>query len=213
MEQIKVKELFTETKKVVSEYKTKVEEIAKQEQELKADLIALQDEMTTNILDQENANVSDRVYLKIRNKEINQKAEIINVLLEELAEERTALKLEYTPIYRKAIRDDSARRNGYKATEIAEKYRYLMLKEVSDIGKQMQSQYREIAADIYEVFADSEVKKEFPRLEYVFNGDHYTPSFGWFNDAVVSKKEVFSACRGYEPNLPKHMEEFKKDVE
>jgi hypothetical protein len=213
MESVKVRKLFTETDKAVAEYKAQVEEIDNQEQELKADLMALQDEMTGNMLELENAPVSEKVYLKVRNKEIISKVDIINVLLEELAEERTALKLKVTPIFRDAIRKDGANLNGYNAVEIAERYRYEMLKEISEIGVQMQRQYYEIAPDIYEVFEDSKVKEEFPRLEYSFNAERYTPTFGWFGDSVVSKKDVFSACRGGQPNKPQSMiaKETKKD--
>jgi hypothetical protein len=205
MEQVIVSELFTETKKVIEEYKAKVEDLDNQELELKADLAALQQEMTLNMLDQDNAPASEKVYLKVRNKEIVSKVGIINVLLEEMAEERTALKLKFTPIYRDAIRKDGANMNGYDAVQIAERYRYEMLKEISDIGVQMQKQYHEIAPDIYEVFEDSKVKEEYPRLEYSFNAERYTPSFGWFGDSVISKKDVFSACRGGQPNKPQSM--------
>jgi hypothetical protein len=205
MEEIKVRKLFTETEKVVAAYKEQSNKLNDQERELNAELSVLQEEMTSNILGQEGATVSELVYLKIQAKEINQKTEIIKVLLEELAEERTSLKLEFTPLYRQALRKDVSNKAGYGATDIAERYKYLMLKEISAIGSQMQDQYREIAPDIYEVFEDSEVKKEFPRLEYAFHEDMYTPSFGWFGDAVVSKSEVFGACRGYQPNKPSHM--------
>lgn len=211
MGNVKVRNLFVETEKVVNQYKAKADKIDQQERELNAELNALQDEMTSVILDQEQASVSELVYLKIQAKEINQKIEIISVLLEELTEERTALKLEFTPLYRTAIRNDVHNKAGYSATEIAEKYKYLMLKEISEIGSQMQEQYRKIAPDIYEVFEDSEVRKEFPRLEYVFNDEQYRPVFGWFSDAVVSKNDVFTATRGYLPQGVKQPVE--KDVE
>ncbi len=210
MEQVIVRDLFTETKKALAEYEAKAKQLDLQERELNAELNVLQEEMTANILDQEGATVSELVYLKIQSKEINQKTEIIKVLLEELAEERTALKLQFTPIIREALRKDGAKRTPYNATEIVEKYRYQMLKEVADIGKQMQRQYHEIAPNIYEVFEDSEVKKEFPRLEYVFNQEQFEPYFGWAYDSVVSKKEVFTATRGYMPEGVKEPKE--KDV-
>jgi len=212
MEQVRVRDLFIETKNVIEDYKEKVSKLDEQERELNAELIALQDEMTANILDQESASVSERVYLRIQSKEINQRTEIIQVILEELAEERTELKIEFTPIYRQSLRNDTAYRSCYGATDIAEKYKYLMLKEISDIGSQMQKQYFDIAEDIYEVFEDSEVRKEFPRLEYVFHQDQYVPAFGWFGDSVISKNEVFNASRGYKPVKPKHMEEVKEEV-
>ena len=50
-----IKNLFTEVEKVLSNYKVQAEELDKQEQELNAELIALQEEMTAIILDLETA--------------------------------------------------------------------------------------------------------------------------------------------------------------
>lgn len=211
MEKVIVQDLFVETKKVIEAYKEKAEQLDQQERELNAELAVLQEEMTNNNLAQEGVTVSEMVYLKISAKEINQKTEIIKVLLEELSEERTALKLQVTPIYRTALRHDTAKTSCYNATEIVERYRYEMLKEIAEMGVQMQKQYRDISEDVYEVFEDSEVKKEFPRLEYVFNKDQYTPQFGWFSDSVISKKDVFTATRGYLPEGV--IQPIEKDVE
>jgi hypothetical protein len=210
MGKIEVRNLFVDTEKVVKDYKEKASKIDQQERELKAELNVLQEEMTNNILDQEGASISELVYLKISVKKIVQKTEIISVLLEELAEERTALKLAFTPTYRTAIRNDKANTSGYNATEIVVRYRYEMLKEIADIGVQMQKQYRDISEEVYELFEDSEVKKEFPRLEYVFNQEQYMPQFGWFSESVISKKDVFTATRGYLPEGVK--QPIEKDV-
>lgn len=202
----KVKDLFVETKKVIEEYNKQAEALEAQEQELKGELEVLQAEMTAIMIDMETASVSDKVYLKIKQKEIVTKTEIIGTILEDLQEEKTALRLQFAPIYRQALRQDAVNRSGYSATEIAKKYRYMMLQEISEIGIQMQHQYNAIAPDIYEVFEDEAVRKEFPRLEYVFNSDQYTPSFGWFGDSVISKSDVYSAGRGAKPVKPKSME-------
>ncbi|WP_255286132.1 hypothetical protein [Priestia megaterium] len=206
MAEIKVKELFTEAKKVMAAYKEEAEKLDKQERELNAELESLQAEMTANILAQENAGVSDLVYLKIQAKEAVKKSEIIDVLLEELKEERTELKLKYVPLIRQALGKSPA--SEYDATEIAERYRYLMLKEISEIGKQMQAQYYEIAPEVAEVFEDEGVLEQYPRLKYHFTYENYTPSFSWFDKSVVSKNEVFSACRG---NFPQGLKQ-PKDV-
>ncbi|MTH53524.1 hypothetical protein GKZ89_08845 [Bacillus mangrovi] len=209
MEQSEVKDLFTETKTVIVAYKAQVEELDKQEQELKADLEELQLEMTGNILEQEIAPISECIYLKIKNKEIVSKAEIIGTLLEELSEDRTALKLSFVPLLQQTLREDRKVINEYEATKVAEKYRYLMLKEIAETGKQCQSQFSAVAPDIYEVFEDQAVKEEFPRIEYSFHQDQYRPFFGWFEPSVVSKNDVNSATRGV---LPAHLKA-PKDVE
>ncbi|MED3911275.1 hypothetical protein P4597_19270 [Peribacillus simplex] len=196
---MEMKEIFVETKKVISEYKAKVEVFDNQEDSLKAELVKLQEEMTANLLDQEGAGLSDRIYLKAQAKEINNKTDIINTMLEELEEARTALKLAYVRVYQDAMRQDGRVTGEYNATEIADKYRYLMLTEIAEIGKAMQSQYREVSWDIDEVLRDSAVLKEYPRLIETFDSERYRPSFGWMFKSVVSKDEVFSATRGMLP--------------
>ena len=43
---MEVRDLFVETKKIVAEYKAKAEVLDKEEQELQAELVAMQEEMT-----------------------------------------------------------------------------------------------------------------------------------------------------------------------
>ncbi|PFE22372.1 hypothetical protein CN279_25200 [Bacillus anthracis] len=199
---MEVKDLFVETKKIVNEYKEKAEVLNQEEQELKTELEALQEEMTAISLDSEGANLSERIYLKAQAKEINSKVEIIHSMLEELDEKRTALKLAYVPVFQEVLRKDRTSANEYDMTEIAIRHRYELLTEIAGVGKQFQKQYHAIAPDIYEMFDDPKVKEEFPRLEHSFNQDLYQPFFTWFESSVVSKNEVFSATRG---NLPEHL--------
>ena len=208
--EVKVKDLFVETKKVVAAYKEKVGELDQQEEELKAELETLEHDLTMNLLDQEGATLSERIYLKAQAKAINSKVEIIDTMLEELDEAKTALKIEYVPIYREVLQQDRKGFSQYNANEIVDHYRYQMLKEIADIGKQMQSQYNELAPDIFEVFQDPKVKENFRRIEYSFNRDHYKPSYSESIDTVISRYDVFNATGGaISDRIPKP----KKDVE
>lgn len=197
MEKVKVRELFTDVKEVLEDYKEKNEQLDQQERELNAELHVLQEEMNSNMLAQETATVPELVYLKIEAKNIVQKTEVIKILLEDLAEERDELKLSYVPILRGALGKTGL--SEYNVTELVERYRYEMLKEVADIGKQIQSQYSEVEADLMEVFDDSKVKEQYPRLSYQYGRDTYKPSFSWFTRDVVNKNEVFYACSGSLP--------------
>lgn len=199
---MKVKDLFVETKKIVAEYKGHAEVLDKEEQELQKELVAMQEEMTAILLDQENANLSERIYLKAQAKGINSKLEIVNSMLEELNEKRSALKLAYVPVLQGVLRQDRSNANEYDMTELAISHRYELLTEIAGVGKQFQKQYHDIAPEIYEVFEDTKVKEEYPRLEHSFNQEQYQPYFSWFETSVVSKNEVFSATRG---NLPEHL--------
>jgi len=207
--EVKVKDLFAETKKAIFLYKEKVVEIDQQQDELEIELVALQEEMTNILLDSENAPISDRVYLRIRQKEVVQKTEIIGTLLEELEEERTALKLSFVPVYQSVLKQDRTTSAKFDATEIAEKYRYLLLTEIAEIGMEMRGQYFSIANDILEVFEDPTVKENYPRIEHSFTQEQYTPSLSWFENSIVSKQEAFSAVRG---NLPTNLKQ-PKDVQ
>ncbi len=199
---MEVKDLFIETKNVMADYKETAEVLNHEEQELKTELEALQEEMTAILLDSEGANLSERIYLKAQAKEINSKVEIIHSMLEELDEKRTALRLAYVPVLQDVLRKDRTSSYEYDVTELAIRHRYELLTEIADMGKQFQKQYHAIAPDIYEVFDDPKVKEEFPRLEHSFEQDQYRPYFSWFETSVVSKNEVFSATRG---NLPEHL--------
>ncbi|HHT7166512.1 TPA: hypothetical protein ACTZ3T_002833 [Bacillus cereus] len=201
---MKVKDLFVETKKVIAEYKEKAGIL---DQELKAELEVLQEEMTAILLDQEGTNLSERIYLKVQAKEINSRVEIIHTMLEELDEKRTALKLAYVPVFQEVLRKDRASANEYDVTELAIRHRYELLTEVANVGKQFQQQYHAIAPEIYEVFEDTKVKEEYPRLEHSFNQEQYQPHFSWFETSIVSKNEMFSATRG---NLPDHLKQPKE---
>ncbi|BCC57928.1 TPA: hypothetical protein QC160_003009 [Bacillus cereus] len=204
---MEVKDLFVETKQVIAEYKAKAENLDQEEQELQAELVAMQEEMTAILLDQENANLSERIYLKAQAKGINSKLEIVNSMLEELNEKRSALKLAYVPVFQEVLRKDRSSANEYDVTELAIRHRYELLTKVADMGKQFQKQYHAIAPEIYEVFEDTKVKEEYPRLEHSFNQEQYQPFFTWFETSVVSKNEMFSATRG---NLPDHLKQPKE---
>ncbi|EOO29179.1 hypothetical protein ICM_03150 [Bacillus cereus BAG1X2-3] len=204
---MEVRDLFVETKKVVNEYKGHAEVLDKEEQELQAELVAMQEEMTAILLDQENANLSERIYLKSQAKGINSKLDIIHSMLEELNEKRSALKLAYVPVLQDVLRKDRSSANEYDVTELAIRHRYELLTEVAGVGKQFQQQYHAIAPEIYEVFEDTKVKEEFPRLEHSFNQEQYQPHFSWFEASIVSKNEMFSATRG---NLPDHLKQPKE---
>ncbi|MEM5608380.1 hypothetical protein AAHH76_19810 [Bacillus toyonensis] len=204
---MEVKDLFVETKKIVAEYKEYAEGLDKEEQELQMELATMQEEMTAILLDQENANLSERIYLKAQAKGINSKVEIIHSMLEELNEKRSALKIAYVPVFQEVLRRDRTSANEYNVTELAIRHRYELLTEVAEMGKQFQKQYHSIAPDIHEIFEDTKVKEVFPRLEYSFEQDQYQPHFSWFDKSVISKNDMFSATRG---NLPEHLKQPKE---
>ncbi|MGG0788279.1 hypothetical protein ABE132_06005 [Peribacillus simplex] len=209
--ELKVKDLFVETKKVVNEYKKEAELLDQQEQELNAELEALQAEMTAIMMDMETAGVSDKIYLKIRQKEIVSKTKIIGTILEELQEEKSALTVKYAPAVKEAIGKDrkTKSQDNYDVTEIVNRHLYEMFKEVAEAGEAMQSQYRAIEHDVLDVFEDEAVKEQYPRLveKALFKDYMYKPYYY----GSLLKTELESACYG---NIPKDVKAPKeKDVE
>ncbi|EGI2115034.1 hypothetical protein FH832_003102 [Listeria monocytogenes] len=208
MAEIKVKKLFTETEKVIAAYKEEAEKLDQQESELTAELEALQLEMTANILAQENAGVSDLVYLKIQAKEINHKAEVIAVLLEELKQNRVDLKLKYVPLLRQSQGVDGKVRAEYDINAIVDKYKWLMFTEIAGIGKQVLNQYSTIAPDLMEILDDREVTKVHPRVMNQFSSESYKPTFWQDIKTVVHREDIRLACSG---SLPQGLKQ-PKDV-
>jgi hypothetical protein len=208
MAQIKVKKLFTETEKVIAAYKDEVQKLDNQERDLNAELESLQAEMTANVLAQENGSVSDLVYLKIQAKEINQKAEVVAVLLEELKADRTELKLRYVPLLRSSQSVDGKVRAEYDINAIVDKYKWLMFTEIAGIGKQVLNQYSTIAPDLMEILDDKEVTKVHPRVMNQFSSESYKPTFWQDIKTVVHREDIRLACSG---SLPQGLKQ-PKDV-
>jgi acyl-CoA-binding protein len=197
--------IFNETEKVIAEYKERVNELELQEQELQVELNALQEEHTALVLDQENANLSEKIYLKSQAKEVVGKSEIVNGMIEEIEEEKAALRMEFTPLYKKALDKDSQAKVGkYNINSIVDKYRYEMMEEIAGMGKQMADQYHAIAPDIHELFKNEKVIEAFPQVRYGFNQDHWKPTYEELTKNILSRNQVNEALSGYVPaSIPK----------
>lgn len=192
--------LFNETEKVIAEYKKRVNELELQEQELDAELNALQEEHTALILDQESANLSERIYLKSQAKEVVGKSEIVNSMIGELEEEKAALRLEFALLYKTALSKDSQAKAGkYNINEIVDKYRYQMISEIASMGKQMADQYNAIAPDVNDLFEDEKVIEAFPQVRYGFNQDHWKPTYEEVTKNILNRNQVNEALGGYIP--------------
>lgn len=202
-----VPDLFVETKQAVAAYQAEMQLLNLQENELSAELEALKKEMTENILSQEYGTVSDKVHFKIRGKEISSRANIINSVLEELAEERHMLKLKYVSIYRQSLGVDGNVKRQFNGNEIVDRYLWEMLSELTSIGQQMGKQYREMYDDMAEVFQDEKVKKEIRNVQYTFTSESYRPEFWNNSNTVLHKQNVLLATGGsMPPNFKKPKE-------
>ncbi|MCY8938082.1 hypothetical protein [Peribacillus frigoritolerans] len=195
-----VKDLFTETRKTVKQYKAKCKDLNKQESELKSELVALQAEHTANILSQETANLSERIYLNLQAKGLVDKASVINAMLEELEEKRTALKLQTVNSLQESLGKDNRVKAKYNANEIVDDYLYRMFAELTEIGGQMQSQYRAIAPSILEIYEDPKVAESFTATQLRFDADEYRLSYWQANKTVVHREHIRLAGGGHMPS-------------
>ncbi|MEP9409712.1 hypothetical protein ABKP09_25915 [Peribacillus frigoritolerans] len=195
-----VKDLFNETRKTLKQYKEKSEDLNKQESELKAELVAIQTEHTANLMGQETATLSERIYLNLQAKGLVDKASVINAMLEELEEKRTALKIETVSLLQGALSKDNRVKCQYDANAIVDGYLYRMFTELTEIGGQMQSQYRAIAPDILEIYEDPKVSESFTATQLRFDADEYRLSYWQANKTVVHREHIRLAGGGHMPS-------------
>ena len=198
-EKIIVPDLYVETKKAVAAYQNEVHLLDAEEQELTAELEALQQEMTQNIMDQEGSNVSDRVHFRMRGKEISTRAEIISAVLAELEEERHELKLKYVPIFGGASVEDSKNRPSYstKVREIVDGHIYMMLEEIADMSEQIKRQHTDISKGVNAVYLNEKVNEVHRNIRYRMDWERSKPSFTNFGKYVLDRYHVDSATNGY----------------
>lgn len=197
-EKITVSDLFVEAKKAVTAYQAEVQLLEAQEEELTAELEVLQQEMIQNVLDQEGANVSDRVYLRMRGKEISVRSDIIATVLAELEEERHGLKLKYVSVFTAALAEDRKNSPSYsaKVQEIVDGHLYAALEEVADISTQIAQQHSAVAGGINEVFLDEQANEVHRNLRYRFGWESYKPSFSNLGKTVMNRHHVDYATGG-----------------
>ncbi|WKA56813.1 hypothetical protein [Planococcus shixiaomingii] len=198
-EKIIVPDLYVESKKAVAAYQNEVQLLDAQEDELNAELELLQQELTQNIMDQEGANVSDRVYLRMRGKEISVRADIINSVLAELEEERHELKLKYVPIFGGAMAEDSKGKPSYsaKVQEIMDCHLYTMLEEIADMSEQLRQQHDAISSGLNAVYQDSKVNEVHRNIRYRQDWERSKPNFYTIGKSVLDRYHVDAATNGY----------------
>lgn len=199
IEKVIVPDLHVETKKAVAAYQAEVYLLDSEEQELNAELNLLQQEMTGNMMDQEGASVSDRVYLRMRGKEISTRAEMISAVLAELVEERHDLKLKYIPIFSAAKLEDIKGKPSYsaKVQEIVNSHLYTMLAEIADMSAQIKQQHNAVSDGLNEVYKDEKVNEVHRNIRYRQDWERSKPIFQNFGKVVLDRYHIDSATNGY----------------
>lgn len=199
---IKEMNLFPLTKKVCKEYESELSKLVKRQDELERELKRLQEQHLKQLLDKDQAyEVSERVYVSRQIKEIDNEVQIINVIKEEIEEEKTALKIEFAPKFKDSIDADHITNivGKYSANDIVDEFRYEMIMFVIELSLAMQSQYREVSGIVNSVIGDAAVNENYPRISNSFPSHYGMPSYGESMPYVISRNHLFLAREGQFP--------------
>jgi hypothetical protein len=199
---IKEMKLFKATKQAVADYKESVALLDKREVVLHEELETLQHQHTKLLLDQQGVtDVSDIIYMRKQGKEISDDIKVIQSLLEEVNEEKKALKIANGTAFREALLNDRKEVEKYNINHMVNNVRYELLKSIADLSQAMTNQYEEISSDIGEVLSDGNVMAAHPRIEYVAHSDNFLPTYGESMPNVITKNDIFAA-RSKQINYP-----------
>lgn len=197
MAEIMVPEMYTKTKEAIATYKVELVKLLQQEDQLKAELEILQDEIVENTLAKEVAGVSEKVYLLAENQEISSRSRIIESVLDELTEEKHLLKVKYMEIYRHTLGDDGAVSRQFNVNTIVDTHLSAMFSEITSIATQMRNQHMEIFDDMEEVFADERINQEYRNARYKFTRDGYKLPYFENRSNLLKKDHINYALGGY----------------
>lgn len=193
---VKVVDIFPQTKEIIATY-----HIENQKLEHECELLQFQlDEVTelvaTNLTKLDSAELNVRFQLNLENKGLNDKAEVIQKMLEETNEAIDILHLKFARMLIDARHAEGRIRQQYNANNIVEKHKRAMLEEINNIAKQMKEQYTEVAPDLRAIFNHETVRYHHPRYSAMINFNDYSPTFSAANNRVISRSEIDNACAG-----------------
>lgn len=199
-------DILMHTKVAVAVYKAELQLLEDRGEKLAEKLATIQQSHTDNLLKLDSCtDVDEIITLKFENINLVSNSKVINSLVEGLAEEKTELKIKHAPLFETALREDgNARKGKYSANQIVDTMRYGMISAVADIGKEMQSQYFAIEADVKDLFDDVAVQEVHVRIGRGFTAERFQPTYSEFDKTVVSRQDIFTAASGQmPPNLRK----------
>ncbi|QTL49965.1 hypothetical protein [Priestia aryabhattai] len=203
-------DIYKETKKEIEQYEAEKALIDARKQEIENRMEHLQKALTENMLACETYKhePSTVINLKHEQRELNRDLEVLNLMLDEMKEEYVELKLKYAPIFRQAGNKEKGKH--ISVTEEIEETKYVMLTAIAELSSEMRRQYLEVEDALTEVYNDPTVRENL-RYREVVHGEYPSPSFSYFETAVIHKNEVFGATRGYvKMSKPKSLVEAEK---
>jgi hypothetical protein len=202
--------IYKETKKKIEQFEEEKALIDARKQEIEKRMEHLQKALTENMLACETYKhePSTVINLKHEQRELNRDLEVLNLMLDEMKEEYTELKLKFAPLYRQAGSKEQGKH--VSITEEIEEAKYIMLTAIAELSMEMYNQHREVEEALMEVYNDETVQKKL-RVRRLYYGESPRPSFSYLNKAVLLKDEVFGATGGYvKMSKPKSLVEAEK---
>ena len=104
---IKEMKLFDETYTAIEVYYKDLIKREKEEELLQQQLDDLRNELRANLFEQESATVSEKVYLRIKQKEISLRTEAVSSVLADVIQEKSELKVKHAPLLLVALQKDA----------------------------------------------------------------------------------------------------------
>ncbi|MEH7441126.1 hypothetical protein V7201_02215 [Bacillus sp. JJ1122] len=189
--------LFTETKKVITEYEKEESKLDERQEHLNTRLSDLMKKQVNNFQEQQvYRNVDDLIYLQLNAKEINNEIAILETLLEELKEEYQKLKLKFAPAFKDASSKDSSIINmKYGMTAVLEQVKYDLLTALMDLKKGLDTELQQVSK-ANEVLMDKQVNEKYRTTYNVLSNSKIKPVFSYPYPYLINRNEVWAACDG-----------------
>lgn len=193
---VKVEDVFPQTKEIIATYQIELQKLEHERELLQIQLDEVTEGVAINLAKLNSAELNERVQLNLDNKCLNNKAEIIETMLEENAEANNLMHLKFARMLIDTRHAEGRIRTNYSINDIVEKHKKAMLEEINNIAKQMKEQYTEVAPVLRAVFNHETVRYHHPRYSTMINFDDFSPKFSSSNNRVICRSEIDKACAG-----------------
>lgn len=193
---VKVEDIFPQTKEIIATYHIENQKLEHERELLQIQLDEVTETVAINLAKLDSAELNVRLQLNLENKGLNDKAEVIQKMLEENSEANNLMHLKFARMLIDVRHAEGRIRHKYNANDIVEKHKKAMLEEINNIAKQMKEQYTEVAPDLRAVFSHETVRYYHPRYSAMINFNDYSPTYSAVNNRVISRSEIDNACAG-----------------
>ena len=205
-------EMFTATKKVLSDYEIEKKSLENRGEALIKRAAELQEQHSATMIDREVSkdNPSDYIYLSKELTQMDEEMKIILTLQEQLKEDFTSLKMKYAPIIQATYSKDLSAKNQLPVNDMVEYVRYELVKSIYDFASEVRKQQSPLLPAIGEFLDDKTVMDANRGFGRLFEFDQTNLYYSEFDKTVIHRMDIFSACSG---NMPTKITNPKGSVE